>query len=109
MKNVPNEIWLNLGFDKEEANSDLDFHDLNKECVTWSNGMINTADIKYVHNTFVESLKRTIDNQQRANKMLVDQVMRLSIYEELIDFAVFLTGHDRETIEQMHNNWKNTK
>ena len=25
--------------------------------------------------------------------------------EELIQFAMFLTGHDRETIEQMYNDW----
>ena len=25
--------------------------------------------------------------------------------EELILFAMYLTGHDRETIEQMYNDW----
>ena len=25
--------------------------------------------------------------------------------EDLIQFAMFLTGHDRETIEQMYNDW----
>jgi hypothetical protein len=25
---------------------------------------------------------------------------------ETIDFAVYLTGHDKETIEQMYKDWK---
>ena len=29
--------------------------------------------------------------------------------KETIDFAVFLTGHDEETIEQMYRDWKNPK
>ena len=28
------------------------------------------------------------------------------ISNETIDFAVYLTGHDKETIEQMYNDWK---
>lgn len=28
---------------------------------------------------------------------------------EIIDFAIYLTGHDKETIEQMYNDWINNK
>ena len=29
--------------------------------------------------------------------------------EDLIQFAMFLTGHDRETIEQMYKDWAKFK
>lgn len=30
--------------------------------------------------------------------------------DDTIDFAVYLTGHDKDTINQMYNDWiKNTK
>jgi hypothetical protein len=29
--------------------------------------------------------------------------------EETIEFAVYLTGHDRDTIEQMYRDWKSPK
>ena len=28
------------------------------------------------------------------------------LQDQLIEFAIFLTGHDRETIEQMYADWK---
>lgn len=46
MKNIPKEIYLNFGFDKEEVDSNADFNDMTDVC--WSDGKQNTADVKYV-------------------------------------------------------------
>ena len=29
--------------------------------------------------------------------------------DDTIDFAVYLTGHDKDTIQQMYNDWKRYK
>jgi hypothetical protein len=37
--------------------------------------------------------------------MNVLETARQSHHEDLIEFAMWLTGHDRETIEQMYSDW----
>lgn len=35
-----------------------------------------------------------------------EELKNMNGFENIIDFAVYLTGHDRETIEQMYNDWQ---
>lgn len=45
MRNIPKVIYLNLGFDKDEVDSNADFNDMTE--VSWNTARINDADIKF--------------------------------------------------------------
>ena len=81
MKNLPNEIYLNFGVDKDEVDlTNEDFDDL--VGVTWFYTKLNDQDVKYV-----------LPSPDIS-------------YDELISFAMYLCGHDRDDIEQMYRDWK---
>ena len=37
----------------------------------------------------------------------VKKYLHANMEEKIIEFAIYLTGHDRETIEQMYLDWQN--
>ena len=76
MKNVPKKIFLQIG----DEDLPEDFNDLYD--VSWCSERIYGNDIEYV---------------------LEPSIVTDSLH---IDFAIYLTGHDRDTIEQMYNDWK---
>ncbi len=45
-----------------------------------------------------------IDKHEDVTELLSNS--QYATMETLIDFSVYLTGHDKETIEQMYNDWR---
>lgn len=60
MKNIPENIWLNLG---EEVPDDADFHDLSE--VTWSGNKEFDKDVEYVRNAGWISVKDRLPDDDR--------------------------------------------
>lgn len=87
MKNVPKKIYLNIDDDASETS---DFNGLFSEAVTWSEDRVNDSDVEFV--------RVNDDKLQNVRKGVGGSLP--------IDFAVYLTGHDKETIEQMYNDWQ---
>ena len=45
-------------------------------------------------------------NGMQHGKLLIHINKTKTMNEEIIKFAMYLTGHDEETIIQMYNDWK---
>lgn len=52
---------------------------------------------------FIDMLESKANEDQGPDATAILPRVRVSLH---IDFAVYLTGHDKETIEQMYNDWR---
>ncbi|MFP4462200.1 MAG: hypothetical protein ACLFQE_08390 [Thermotogota bacterium] len=92
-----------IAVDLKHPNMESFFEELNEECLQEDRGL-KTFQQFCKDNYNLDIPDRIVDEFERYG---YPSDGLPSVSDSLhIDFAVYLTGHDRETIEQMYNDWR---
>ena len=95
LKNVPNNIFLNIGYEPEKSD---DFNDLGE--VTWCADKVNDNDIEYQRKPIWHDLRKNPDDFPKTeNEVLI--IVRRSKYQK-ITFKAFYN-----LSRWIYQNWSN--
>lgn len=92
MKNLPQKIYLQVGFEHDEGD---DFNDLETSEISWCDDRIDDTDIEYV-------LLAKFQELQAENKKLRDLLDLLNeSRSELYNAMLYVSEHGQETISRI--------
>ena len=91
LKNVPNNIFLNIGYEPEKSD---DFNDLGE--VTWCADKVNDNDIEYQRKPIWHDLRKNPDDLPKDNREVVVKYISYIGSNECNDIASYIFNQDEQ-------------